>query len=328
MNINYGTSVFVVPSVVNEYLSMATPEQLKVILCLLQAPQKSMEEIALDLQMTIKEVEKAVKFWESKQVLQSAEKGNLLPESDMPFAVDFPDQKPKPQPQKKALAPKINMSPSEIAKEREKFSDLDSLMTHVASSILGRELNYMEQQNIILMREEYEFSPESIAIAIEHFAKKGKGVAYTKKVLIDWYHKGLGVEEELERMIRATTFKGQICKIFKVDFERVSDEQDALIKKWQDIGYSIELIKYAYNISLNQKNKLNWKHIDGILKKWAEQGASTPEQAKQKDEEYRKNHPYTAYSTSKKKEELSPEQTERVNKYLQLVNQFEEDETE
>ena len=97
MNINYGSSVFVVPAVVNDYLDSATLEQLKVILYILQFPQKTIDfnVISASLQLTPEQVEKAVHFWESKQVLQTAEKVNTLPESDMPFAVNLPGKLPE-----------------------------------------------------------------------------------------------------------------------------------------------------------------------------------------------------------------------------------------
>ncbi len=287
MNINYGSNVFVVPAVVNEYLNSATPEQLKVILYVLQFPEKSVSSIADSLQLSAEKVENALQFWISQQVLQSTEKGNLLPASDMPFAVDLPEEKPKIKSAPKKSAPQVNISPSRLADELEKFPDLKGLMQHAESVIFGRTLNYMEQQDIIIMHQGYGLSLEIVAMLLDYCGKIQRGITYAKSIALSWHENEITtveeVEKELDRMTKQHTFTGQIRKMFELT-RKPTPKQQSFIDSWELAGYSMDLIEYAYHQTLENtdtKKGLSFEYINKILVNLAEQGITTPEQAKE-----------------------------------------------
>ncbi|MEE5993008.1 MAG: DnaD domain protein [Oscillospiraceae bacterium] len=287
MNINYGTSVFVVPAVVNDYLDSATSEQLKVILYLLQFPEKSVEAIATNLQLTEEQVETALQFWKSKDVLQPIDG--------------------------------IKMPPSEIAREMEISPNFRKLIQE-AESIFGESPNDSEQKTLLFLYKSWHFSNESICMMLEYCKKHELHINYAKTTMIDWYNQGITSTEQVARQIdileRRFTFTGKIRKMFEL-YRKPTKKQQAFIDKWEMEGHSIEMMEYAYEQTVEQTNtnqKLSFEYIDAILQNCAENHLTTPEQA----EQYHKDHPVSYQKSSSKKSPapMSEQEIEEMNEYL------------
>ena len=301
MNINYGTSVFVVPAVVNEYLNSATPEQLKVILYILQFPQKTIDfnVISNNLQLTPEQVEKAVVFWGEKNVLQTTDG--------------------------------IKLPPSEIAREMEKSPDFHKLVQE-AEKIFGESPNDTEQKILFSLYKSWHFSIKSICMMLEYCQKYELHISYARTTLIDWYNQGITTDELVEKQIdileRRFTFTGKIRKMFELN-RKPTKKQQAFIDKWEQEGHSIEMIEYAYESTLEQTDtnqKLSFEYIDAILQNCLEKGFTTPEQA----EQYHKEHPVIFTKSSKKKEPkpMTEQEIAEMNEYLSLMDIFGKDDDE
>ena len=82
----------------------------------------------------------------------------------------------------------------------------------------------------------------------------------------------------------------------------------------------MELLQYAYEITIENIEKLNFKYMNSILEGWAQQGAATPEQAKQ----LRSASP--GKTSRRKKLDAPPtdKEIEAMNAYLSVANRFKE----
>ena len=298
MNINYGSSVFVVPAVVNDYLDSATLEQLKVILYVLQFPQKTIDfnVISASLQLTPEQVEKAVIFWSEKGVLQTTDG--------------------------------IKLPPSEIAREMEKSPDFRQLMEE-AGKISGEPPNDTEQKILFSLYKSWHFSVKSICMMLEYCRKYELHISYARTTMIDWYNRGITTDELVENQIdlleRQFTFTGKIRKKFELH-RKPTKKQQAFIDKWEQQGYSWELIEYAYESTLEQTDtnqKFSFEYVDKILENCLEKGFTTPEQA----EQYHKEHPviFTKYSKKKESKPMTEQEIAEMNEYLSLMDIFGKD---
>ncbi len=292
MNINYGSNVFVVPAVVNEYLNSATPEQLKVILYVLQFPQKITDSdiISENLQLSPEQVRQAVDFWLTTGVLQTTAG--------------------------------IKLPPSEIAREMEKSPDFQKLIQE-AEKIFGEPVNNLAQKILFSLHKSWHFSVKSICMMLEYCREHELHINYAQTTMVDWYNQGIVTDEQVEQQIdtleRRFTFTGKIRKKFELH-RKPTKKQQAFIDKWESEGHSWEMIEYAYESTLEQTDanqKLSFEYIDAILQSSLKNNLSTPEQA----EQYHKDHP-VSFKKSGNKKDTPPMSEQEVNEYLSLMDIF------
>ena len=327
--VNYGNSVFAVPGAVSDtFLRLADEVQLKVLLCYLRHMQENITaaQIAAFLHIEEARAEEALQFWTQADVLQ------LQGAAPGHFAFAVPQAVPAaapPAPQPKAVTQRssreVKLDPSEIASALESSQTLAELFA-LAEKRLGRPLNHMEQRSLLWICQYLGMPCELILMLLEYCISIGKySISYAESIAIRWESEGIltltQAEEELDRMKQKHGYMEELRSILELK-RKPTTKQQAYIDDWQAAGYSMELLKYAYEITVENIDKLNFKYMDTILKGWAAQGATTPEQAKK----LRKNTP----RSRKKRKGYAPmteQEIAEMNDYLSLVNRFEEDDT-
>ena len=327
--VNYGNSVFAVPGIVSDhFLRLADEVQLKVLLCYLRHMQENITaaQIAAFLHIEEARAEEALQFWTQADVLQ------LQGAAPGHFAFAAPQAVPAaapPAPQPKAVTQRssreVKLDPSEIASALESSQTLAELFA-LAEKRLGRPLNHMEQRSLLWICQHLGMPCELILMLLEYCISIGKySISYAESIAIRWESEGIltltQAEEELDRMKQKHGYMEELRSILELK-RKPTTKQQAYIDDWQAAGYSMELLKYAYEITVENIDKLNFKYMDTILKGWAAQGATTPEQAKK----LRKNTP----RSRKKRKRYAPmtdQEIAEMNDYLSLVNRFEEEDT-
>ena len=100
--------------------------------------------------------------------------------------------------------------------------------------------------------------------------------------------------------------------------------QQSYIDKWQSSGYSMELIRYAYEVCIENTDKRSFPYMDKILTNWSQSGITTPEQAKAQPKPQ-----YSGKSAPRGKAPapMTQEEIDEMNDYLSVVNRFKEDES-
>lgn len=260
-------------ALVDKYLKLANEAALKVLLCLLNSDDDSMdsEYVMEKTGLGVDMVNQAVAFWVSQGVMDSPEgftyNSNLEAKSTL------------------AATNKVVhsvYSPADIAKMNQEDVGFKALSVE-AETTLGRPLKHYDHEALIIMRDNYGFSDPAIILILENCAKLGKrNPKYYETVAASMFEKGITeyeqLEEEFNRLDEYHSFEGEIKRAFGLP-SKLTKQQTAYIENWKNAGYSIELISYAWEKCVNATNKTQFQYINKILENWASKNIITVEQA-------------------------------------------------
>lgn len=318
----WGT-MFGVPCVVaDNFLKLATGQQLKVLLYILRCSGRTCtdEEIAANTGVSADEAADAIMFWQQVNVLSPASpaSGQAL---IMQQPVESQPTAPPPAPvqnvnEKAVTGKKQNLSPSEISRIMHDSNDISELFK-IAESALGT-LNHTQQNSLIWMYNYLGLKKEVIITLLFYCLKIEKtNSAYIEKIACNWAENDINslaaAEEEIQRMTDAHSFIGQIMKMFEMN-RRPTTKQADFIAQWKEAGFSIELIGYAYEKTIEQINKLSFEYINKILLSWKNSGLATVKEVRDSEDDYKKKKKSTFKSASAADSD--------VEKYNVVINKF------
>lgn len=294
--------MFGVPCIVaDNFLKLATGEQIKVLLYILRCSGRSCtdEEIALNTGVSPQQAADAVMFWQQVNVLatdlSAAESSNIMSAPPAPVsqnAVTQQKQTEAPEECKGTALPrrKQNITPSEISKMMKDSADISELFK-TAEGCLGT-LTHTQQNSLIWMYTYLGLKKEVIITLLAYCVSIEKtNVSYIEKIACDWSENEINslnaAQEEVARMSSSRDYIVQIMRAFEMK-RRPTGKQLDLIAQWKSIGFSIELIHYAYEKTIEQIDKLSFEYINKILLSWRDSGYTTVKQIKDAESDYRK----------------------------------------
>lgn len=273
-------SVFAVPNaVVDNYIKLANEAALKVLLYALRNNGKALDlaEAVQSLNLKEEQIEEAFLFWENaniiKKDIKTLNNSTPLDPSLEKITVDSPV--------KKSSIPSgtgYGLKPSEIAQRIENSEDV-RVMFNMAEISFGRPLNHTEQRSFIWMHDYLGMSADVLITIAAYCISIEKGnIKYIETLVSDWSEKGINtlelVQDEIKILEEKNSFNGKIMKAFGM-IRRPTAKQQELIDSWKNKGYSLELIEYAYEKTIEAIDKLNFPYINKILENWYSQGLLT-----------------------------------------------------
>lgn len=316
----WGT-MFGVPGIVaDNFLKLATGGQIKVLLYLLRYSGKmcSLDEISLNTGVGADEVEEAIMFWQQANVLTPQNSPEIAsvrsimsqqPLDETKQAV--PAHKPEAIPNHKA-----NYSGSEIADIMKDSQDIRELFK-ITEGILGT-LKNSQMNSIIWMYDHLGLKKEVIITLLTYCSSIEKtNTAYVEKIAADWAENDINsmkaAQDEIQRLSASKDYTESIMKLFEMS-RRPTTKQDEIIKQWKKNGFSLDLIHYAYEKTLEQINKLNFDYINKILISWNDSGFKSADDVKNAESSFRR----------KKKEQNSQkgENDPDIEEYKSVINKF------
>lgn len=309
LNAGVFSGVFAVPnSVVDNYIKLANEASLKVLLYVLRNNGQNLSSKAISsaLNITENQVEEAFIFWEN---------ANIFPKN-MPAFEEKRDAAAvtQPIPEKKTLKQErqeYNINPSEIAERVEKSEDIKCLFT-MSEQAFARPLTHTEQRSLIWIHDYLGLSTEVILMLTTFCISADKGnIKYIETVAADWQEREINdlnkAQIEIKRLEDMQGFNNKLMKIFGMN-RKPTSKQQMFIDSWKEKKYSIELIEYAYEKTIESIDKLNFPYMNKILENWYSQGITTKSQV----DSVQKN------SSENQKKEYSFD----VNDFKSLVNNF------
>lgn len=316
----WGT-MFGVPCVVaDNFLKLATGEQIKVLLYLLRASGRSVstEEIALNTGVTAQQAEEAVLFWQQVNVLSSDNTINV-PKSIMSESV--PQQTNTVSVEETLLVNssalprrRENLRPTEIT-DIMKGSPAVAELFKAAESILGH-INNTMQNSLIWMTNYLGLKAEVILVLLVYCVNIEKtNVAYIEKIAMSWSEKDINnlesAQEEIERLTSSNDYVGSIMKMFEMK-RRPTTKQLDIIEKWRSAGYAKDMIHYAYEKTVENTGKLSFEYTDKVLASWKDSGFRNADDVKHAESDFRK----------RKKSGTETSETFDAEKYNFVINNF------
>lgn len=253
---------------IDEYMAEANDAQLKIYLFLIRMLDAnlptSVPDIADKFNYPEKDVLRALKYWESRQLLELDfdEAENLAGIRILPLEA-------APQPPKTA-------KPAYSAKELKQFkgSDETAQLLMVAEQYVGRPLTRSDMETILFMYDRLKFSTELIDYLMQHCVERGKrDFRYMEKVALSWHEQGITTVGEAQRATRG--YDKTVYSIMRSLGKSASPAPKELeyINKWtKDYGFMLDVIQEACDKTVMSVDSHRFAYADGILSKWYQAG--------------------------------------------------------
>lgn len=266
-------STFAVPTdVADKYLKLATPTQLKVLLCFMRNISQTVDanSIAVALSLPENEVEDSLVFWSQCKILNC-------------------ETKPEP-PEKNIIINSQMPTRSDIIRRGLEDERLTFLLRE-AQIKFGRNLKQNESSLLVSLYDDYGMDVSVILLLLQYATREGKcNVSFIKKVAAAWLKSGVETVTDAENLI-AETAKQQLAwqmveRIFGIEKRNPSDRELEYCNRWiNEWQMSPEMLKAAYDACVDSKTKLSMPYVSKILESWHKSGFKTPEDITKKSAE-------------------------------------------
>ena len=102
-----------------------------------------------------------------------------------------------------------------------------------------------------------------------------------------WAQRGLFDQESASQYLRDWNVRrsamSRYMQVLGLGDRRPVESEERYIADWMDKGYPPETVALAYDKTVFYKKELNWRYLNGILRRWHENGWHTEEEVRQSD---------------------------------------------
>ena len=102
-----------------------------------------------------------------------------------------------------------------------------------------------------------------------------------------WAQRGLFDQESASRYLRDWNARrsamSRYMQVLGLGDRRPVESEERYITDWMDKGFPPETVALAYDKTVFYKKELNWRYLNGILRRWHENGWHTEEEVRQSD---------------------------------------------
>ena len=295
-------NIFAVPvQVVDKYIRTCGALSLRALLILLRRGGSAQEEeIAAELATDAAEVRDALRYWVNEGILTASGQARLQqaapvqsppePTETVPAAVP-PKQKesrPRQELPPKGMTSTYRGRPTneQIAAMMAKDPNIEFLF-QAASEKLGKYLQLTDRSSLIYLYDWAGIPIDGILMVIQYCCSLGKRqMRYIERVALDWQDAGVNSLETAEEHIRGleerNSWAGEVKAAFGIRDRELVEKEQAYVNKWYGEYHSgIQLIRLAYERTIERIGKLSFPYVDSILKSWQEKKITTPQEAMQ-----------------------------------------------
>ncbi len=276
---NYGQSVLVLPASV--LTADATAEQLRVLLWL--ASDASLlgkpAQLAKLADVERSAVSEILEYWRSCGVLTDGE------EPAAPIASSKTAKKKIATSEKKTLQRADELpvyNTEELSDMMEKRASLRILLD-ACQNIFGKMFNPHEINILFGMVDYLKLDEEYILILLAHCKRlEIKSFRQVERYAISLMDKGITTADALEACVQemeaAHQLEGVIRQMFGLKSRALTAKEKNAIEKWTSYGYSEDVIRRAYEITVNSTGNASIPYANSILERWHSLGLKTAEE--------------------------------------------------
>lgn len=288
-----------------ESFTEASREELRVLMTLVAEGGEavSKEALAKLSAVSVARTASALSLWEESGIITP------VPSSDGHPVAEVTDEFPE-----RLFDSGLYEEPSaEIAKSirdkslRELIDECTALMERPA-------LGTQEVKLITATVTQLALSSEYVLTLAAHLAEKNKLTAKRlSELAYSLVGKGIDTLEELERYIKNKENESgdewEIRHLFGIYNRTLTKTEKHYFERWtKKLGYSINIIGEAYDISVCEKDKRSLSYMDKLLCDWHEHGCKTAEECRARSEQWRASR--DAERTEKKLRSAKPKKQE------------------
>ena len=302
LNLGSWGSVFAVPSdLVDLHLKLAGSVQLKVILWVLRHAGENftVDDISKSLSMQAADVRDSMLYWEESGIIKVSD-GMIAPPDENKNIISSVqneqnveekaeiNHKKQPNEEMTTKASRIISRPEKpdmkYLSERMSESPEIVYLMQSADEIFGRPTNNNDKATLLMIHESDGLPVEVIIMLMQYAASIQKcNIRYIEKMAISWSDNDITTLEQAEKKIQQLTSGRNaamtIQKILGLEEHSPTEKETEFADRWMNIWkFSGDMIRKAYEICVDTKNKYIPKYVDSILNRWFNSGISTPEQ--------------------------------------------------
>lgn len=274
ISIKYVGSIINLPSSITEHLSRAGEAELRVILGISAFSSyfgdfdSALPLLCDKLELDLSEVTRALEFWAEAGILEI---DGVSPSSDTVSTV----------------CARTNSAPSYTGEQIRRLVDQNpdfKMLADCAQDVLGKDFTPNDYSSLLQIKTYYKFNDDYILMLLAHCAEIEKSSwAYIRKVAKSLYDEGIDTYEKLEEHFRARRNKRsleyKVRKLFGVGLREFTKKEHCFFESWVELKISYDLIKLAYEISVDNGKGPNWSYTNKILENWHTSGVKTVEDA-------------------------------------------------
>ncbi len=188
---------------------------------------------------------------------------------------------PKEKEKKKTAESKIDLShdrslPEYSSDDIVRLTSGDKVLGSIldeAQQVFGKVFNTVEMNYILAMRDHLGLDGEYILMLLQYFRAENKPLCYAVRVADELVKKGINEPSSLEAYIRRRdTFKGTEGKyreLFGIGSRALTSFEEKYFHTWAtELKIPFELIKLAFDRTVEKKGKHEKFKLNGILSKW------------------------------------------------------------
>lgn len=294
MKFNFGQDVLVLPGSVLSSCEEADAASLRVLLWL--ASDLSLAEKPRQLSKLAGCSESAVKkwisFWARAGVL--AEDGAAVETVASPAVKEEKNAPPKLLKPADAV-PAYSMDElASIIEERRGMREL----IDAAQQTMGRMFRTVEINTLVAMVDYLQMDEDCILLLLAYCQRIGKkSMRSIEQYAYALVNDGITNAEALEEHIRESelihSLEGEVRTMFGLKSRALTGKEAKMLSEWVSFGYGSDVIRRAYEITVNSTDKASLSYAHAILKRWNSEGLRTAEEidARLAEENAQKNKP-------------------------------------
>lgn len=265
-----GGKAFFVPAEAAENLKSCTAAQLRILLLVLSGKASDPEAAAAALGISCDDAKDYFDYWVERGVF----------ENDLASA---PAASIKKISSAKEQPPQERLSVQEVRRLQQE-DDGVAFVLREAERILGGTFNSYDTGVLAWLVSSAGVPPEVLVTVIGYCNSIGHGkLRYIQKVALEWLDAGISTVEMAEERIRILTetagWEGQMKSVLEIHDRSLVPKEREYCENWRKLGLSPELVRAAYERSVESTGKRSFAYINKVLISWKQSGVTTPAQA-------------------------------------------------
>lgn len=274
------------PDNLDEVLDVADENDLKILIALQMAADADgavdpLPDFRALLGLEAPEIEKSLKYWRVAGLV-GGKKTTAKPKTEE-------KQPPAPEQPKVPTAHRngavlhsgtAEYTTTELADLLEQRKALADFVVE-AQRVFGKTFNTRDVNMIVGLIDQFGFEEESVLAMLSYVVRRGKkSVRYVETLAINLYDEGLITTEEVVSRIhaieQAAETVSQIRSLFGMGSRALSSTEKKLFTKWTEtFGFDLDVIRMAYDITIDAIHAPVPKYAGTILEKWYNEGLRT-----------------------------------------------------
>ena len=274
------------PENLSQILSNADEQDMRILIALMMCADENgavNEEISLAelLGLAKSDVDASLKFWRGAGMISSA-RAKRAEKSEK----EEPALKTQRAHKDGALEKSVGVSPyatEELASLFERRL-VSAQFIDEAQRVLGKTFNSYDTGIVAGLVDQLGFEEEAVLAILAYATRLGKKtVRYSEKLALVFYDDGLTTASQvvgrIEMIERSADVIHKIRGLFGMSDRELSKTEKSLFEKWtQKYGYDVDVVRLAYDITVDTISKPVPKYAGSILDRWYAEGLRTAEE--------------------------------------------------